>query len=1498
MTNSFLDIVASSGCEYNHHANSFLFTVEPSVFRRQLTLTLRSDPNYPDNISIFLQDMQEYTNDIQSLRQCLLSAALSDTVPRTNRSSSVDSLTKTLLAIDILQPIIITNLLERLPEFYDELERDQSSSCTARLILHQLRWLDYVVQPQELTNTLIELIQITPNVIQHEIITTLPDMLNDAEHKPIVVFLKEWMQQHPDLAVPILDALSNLTLHSEYLEDVRETVLERLQSAEIDDLAVMVKFLLQTVTPHTIDMTILELRQKLDLRALEKVQLSQQETSQLRSRHKRESPEALILDSMKLGLQFHKFVCDAWVKSIMALETQRAHKVIDILVLFILYSMTSTKKKAEKIFQKKIQSSLITANLIKETILHHADGLSGYWNTILVLAENLLRFSHQQNFLASCSKALYTNAFRVCDAYHRQEIIGALVTHIGSGSTSEMDVALEVLYDLAKTDVTAVAVYNVFIKGILDYLDNLTISQTRTLFDIFSILALKDDHYANDSSLWSDIQIVLRKQLSNPRVKYKVIGIIGSVSAVKILGDLDLCNDAAESSTQSNISTESISRHPLLQQAVNLLEMVIRSCAIYPTCMCMVYDEIALMLETTKLDQRLCAWIAENMAAAFPDDYVIEEEVYNIMESNAARDISTSMKPKMVMDHNGETSVICMAFYSLLHCINEKQRKKQLVPLCAMFNLLQSCEKVNEGSLEGVDALLGCGLILFDLDQVETLLPEWQTDEVENACHLLFAAIDWCREMLNCFSSVAEDEEIHMKLICRLKDILQLELVMEKLLPKVSSFTPLHLQSIKSIHGESNSIHKSQSQALTFHSHKDDSDSEKQQNKPASKFDTMESLRPHLRPLKIQSLAVLKAPNQDDQIEFNYGFCNYILQDINGKLDTKLIPPVIGVGKKKSQTKDDMNDYTSQNPLFQLTNRQLVQEMIRYLPKILQMLEAVNEDMQSDDTQHGRIAEGAKDKALCISLIVDILYKLFTWPDIENSENQDLLLGLINTLAEQITSDVSQRRSISDRFKGAFRYLTGFQGNIPQFQTAVTMFKLLEHIMILSCDSDILQNDAYRVASNILSQDWFDWREAKKDIPFLVEKAIELHEDPLRLLIHYVNEVLPTFEREEQLESYPLLKSETEVSFYQAIIHQTIKSFDLLEKTDQDVNIVLVQTSQVVNLFERITNYVKLKEQRELFGVLLKTSRAFIEQFTKHSMPFFTRVFKDHKDEIVGIFKQFQIATRLLQIICSHVKVIKDTKLATYVPPLKKALEFVIFQVKMLLTENNAPSDVFFLGALKHRDITGAQVSSQVPKEISSDSEAESSVGEPQSSKIIKNKKKSKPKSATTITTNPPTYRTPSQVPPSDTEDDDIPNDNNNDDQTGTDGDDEGMNLSDNDDEQLIEPSNKRAQPMDYAAFTRFLDQTNSEQSRKKDQPSQQHSNPMTIFSSDDDTNNSGTDESSQQQQHRLYNSVSRMNNHPTDSSRSEKPFDLHSTSSSGRKRGYGLGMTRKRSKY
>ncbi|KAI9304749.1 Fanconi anaemia protein FANCD2 [Cunninghamella echinulata] len=1543
MTNSFVELSTAIGCQFNEDSNSITFIVEPSLFRRQLTLKLRNDPNYPNNLLQFIDDFQKYTENSTSLRQCLLSARLSDELTLTNKSTSVDSLFKTLLAIDILQPTMITNLLERLPEFYDELELDNSSSCTARLILHQLRWLDYIVEPQQLTGTLIEIIQVTPTEIQHEIITSLPDILNDTEHKPMVVFLKEWMQENPDLTVPILDAFSNLNLHPEQLDDVRGMVLDRLQSADLDDLAIMIKFLLQTVTPQTIDTTILDIRNNLDLKSLGKIQQSdpQLHTQQTQQQQKApQSPTALILESIKLGLQFHKFVCDAWVRSLTALESQKSHKIIDVLVLFILYSMASMKKKAEQVLRRKIIAGQITSQLIKETLIYHDKSLSMYIPSIISLTESLLRSSNQHTVLALCAKTIYINIYKASDVYNRQEIIGSLVTHIGSGLNEEMDTALEVLLNLAQENTALVSVYNVFIKGILDYIDNLSLSQIRILFDIFSVLALKDNNrYSGESSLWSDIQIVLRKQLSNPRLKYKKIGILGCLAAVKILGSRELCKQfskSGESSSQRHQNADTIDRHPILKEAVNLVEMITRSCSEYPICMSMFYDELANLMENGDIDDRFKNWVQDSFTTDFIDTYIVEHETCSQLESNFGNLQSIGIKPTMVLDINESSAEVALKIYPLLQNSKEKKQRENAIVLCSIFNLLQSCEKAfNNGSLEGVDALLGCGIILFDLNDIENTLDNWQTYEADDACSMIYVTINWLREMLNCFSITIEDEDIRRKLITRLKHIVKLESILNTILPHTSNFVPIDIQSLlspfqdfrenRSLHIKSQSSLRIRSNSLTPGEDNSDNDSIIQPSSKrdstktsASKFETVDSLRPFMRGLKIQSLAILGAitTNESEGLKLEYQDINYLLQDINRKLDDKIVPPPVNFfGKKKVSPSNNKYDNINPDAFTYMPSQELMHSMIIYLPKILQVLETAYEDLLDTNTQAGRIEKGSEGLALCISLVIDILYKLFGWSELSSPENQNILMGLIGTLSEQMSAERSNIRTVSEQFKEAFRYLSNFETNIPQMKSVIILFKTLERIMELSCNNEMFKDDAMKVVQDILSRDWFDWREAKKDIPYLVEKGIELSDDPLQTLINYVNLVLPTFDKEGKLEEYPLLKSETVVAFYQAIINQTVKCISLLEERDDDDEALLVRTYQIVQLFERITNYVKVKEQRALFGILLKTSKSFIEQFTKHSIPFFSRIFKDHKDYIANIFRLFQISTRLLQIMCSHVKINKDVQLATYVPPLKKVLEVVIYQVKILLTENNAPTEVFFLGALKHRDLTGATVSSQIPKEFSSDSEDELSDDtttvqqsatkntlKPSQLSPSKNAKKQKntaylpPKKKVKTADLDVEYRTSSQIPSSMDEDSEIENShtielNSEEEEEEEEGDDDDDEEEDEDGDVKIDLKNdkKRSKrPMKFSSFNKFLDE--------QSQPN--NKNTMSnIFSSSEDDDSIEINSSKSQSTISSHDSYDSNNDQHHSSSKKLKPFDLTSKSPKSKKRSYGLGMTRKRPK-
>ncbi|CAO3636846.1 unnamed protein product [Mucor hiemalis] len=1354
-------------------------SVEPVLFRRALGNKLRSQTNGFEEFNL---NLQWYTEAPEVFRKLLLPSAIADHVPKTTRTSSTESLFKTLLAIDFIQPDLINYLLERLPEFYDELENDNSSSCTARLILHQLRWLDYIAEPEVLTGKLIEIISITPAVIQHELITSLPDIINDSEHKPIVVYLKELMNENPELTVPILDSLSNLTLHSESLEDVRETVLERLESAELDDLAVIVKFLLQTASPIAIDSIVYGIRQNLDFRALGKVQQQQQQqqSSQLQRRYAKQPPEALILESIKLGLQFHKFVCDVWLKAIVALESQREHKVIDMLVLIILYSMTSMKKKVETIFKKKIIRGSITANLIQETITYHADGLLSYWGTLLSLSESTLRACQQNNIISPCASTLYVSSFKSSDAYYRQEIVGALVTHIGSGVEAEMNIALNVLLSLVKFDVNSVAVYSVFVKGILDYLDNLNLYQIRTLFDIFSLLALTTGSSADGSAnLWSEIQIVIRKQLSNPREKYKNIGIIASLSAVKVLGSRRLCHDsnaAGGSSTSSVVRSSQASnvlRHPLLRQATSLLDLAIRFSKDYPSCVALMYDELAYMLSEEDIDDRLQMWIKDSMTSDFTDFYVItasEAENY-IREAQSSHFVK--LEPEIKMNLDAEDCEIAIKIFESVYSPDVRSKKITLVPMCSVFNLMQSCEKkINNGNLQDIDALFGCGITLFKSKDMEEITLEEST----YACDMLFYTINWFKAVLNAFI-FSKEENYRTRLIARLRNILELENILSNMLVQTPKYVPLEFHATAASTDRNrlssqlfNSPSPNISQEIAINENVGQKVPKKDHKSTTMAFASVSELRPYMRAFNINILEILKYNEELEKNEekISYEELNYLLKDLDQKLDVKIIPaPATLFGKKKAVAEVPACNATL---LARMDSHQVMKKVIVYLPHLLQTLENLNTTLQTMNIEAGRIEDESEEIVGSVSLIFSIIHKLLLWPDIQNSDNSSILHDIVHALAERISAAKSKSASsLEADFNQACQYLAQYGETIPQANTAVLLFNILQRIAFFSESPAVLKSTSLLVVSQIIRVDWFDWRDIKKQIPYLVEQWIELSEDPLDVLHNLVNNVLPRFEEEGKLEEHPLLKVDTVIQYYQAIINQTIKAFDLMQNTDREAEVVLVENARIVRIFERITFYVKSKEQRILLGVLLKTSRLFIEAFRKHSIPYFTRVFKNHKEDVVAIFKDFQGTTRMLQIICSHVKVLKEVTLSAYVPPLKRALEMVIYEVKMLLTENGMPANAFFMGALKHRDIRGAEISSQIPRQEEEDEEDdemdEATSGHNESDEDQDNSPVSK-QSRKPIVADAERQCRSASIVPSSSEDD---NDNNGDDESGED---------------------------------------------------------------------------------------------------------------------------------
>lgn len=73
------------------------------------------------------------------------------------------------------------------------------------------------------------------------------------------------------------------------------------------------------------------------------------------------------------------------------------------------------------------------------------------------------------------------------------QVVYALVTHMGGGYRSEVDGAVMVLRLLAERQPEKLAKYVVFLKGVLDYLHNLSLQHVRELFAILTRLSAEEE---------------------------------------------------------------------------------------------------------------------------------------------------------------------------------------------------------------------------------------------------------------------------------------------------------------------------------------------------------------------------------------------------------------------------------------------------------------------------------------------------------------------------------------------------------------------------------------------------------------------------------------------------------------------------------------------------------------------------------------------------------------------------------------------------------------------------------------------------------------------------------------------------------------------------------------------------------------------------------------------------------------------------------------------
>ncbi|KAM6927239.1 Fanconi anemia group D2 protein [Xenentodon cancila] len=1349
----FVVFVREAGVTLKHTGTSNEIAVDQVVFQKRIQRQLQKSPRYPGIIQEFITGLESFIENPDSFRNCLLPCVpqLSDG-DSSSGSSFQESLLRMLLGIEMLQSLIINTLLEKLPEFMIDGAPDGGLSIP-RMIINQLKWLDRVVDTKELAVKLMELVSVAPVEVQCDIITSFPEMLEDWQHNDIARELNSLLQENTQLTVPILDALSSLNLSSSLLTEVRGAVMTRMAAVQLEDLPTVVKFILHSVSASDTYEVVCDLRKKLDLEQCVLPPVLQASQSRLKSKAAAASrpvsmPAAassqdsvtLILDCIKSAVRFQKTVSEAWLKVIESVEEAEDHKVIDLLMLFILHSTNANQSRrgAERVLKLKVRTGLIQEALLQKTFRDYAQVMRGYFPSILALAQSLLR--SPDPCLVSFGGHMYRHSFSGFDSYCHQEVVGSLVTHVCSGVGAEVDMALQLLCGLVTEKPTEMAVYAVFVKGILDYMDNLTPQQIRKLFHLLSRLAFGQQQQG--AHIQDDMHIIIRKQLSSTVPKYKRIGIIG---AVMIVGSMGAFRPQGKETQNGSLTQET------LRQVTALLELVKSSTESSPEAVALYYDELANLITSTQLDPQL----QEVIGVGVLDDF----QQHFIVDVGPEKTGSFPFPACAMYKLDGNEDGIAINLLPLLAEDNQskgeqqvKNEKKRLSPLCLSpcLRLLRLCEeKRHKGDLEDIDGLLGCPLILTDMGVVEKV-ESLSKAERDFLCTLLFHTINWFREVVNGFCKQSETED-KMKVMTRLQNITYLHTLLERVLaatpsyvPPVSNFDGENTDGIalsftgpqnkakkdgagkkRKAAGKNSSEGGTQPEEATEADESQQELPEKEKEKENRPGVSLSAYRAFFRELDVEVLSVLGCgllsrtildselhTKVREEVLLGPAELVFLLEDMLHKLEFSL---TAAPAKRAPFLKGRVDKSVGFSHLQQRSSKDIAAYCVQLLPALCTHLENCHNHFQTLLSENNGVVDGpATDKqeyhlmSSSYQLLLQILNTTFSWSGFRQPGQRSLLKKALGVLAGRLKEGHAEL-TLEQLVKYSFEYLLNFRSTIPSLSTALCLSQLLSTVSEKGGHVAAYREQTASLARRFLSQVWVTasgererGNKFNEALHTLLSIYLEHVDDVLKGVEEIAGEGIPELlnaSKDESSTSWPTLNRQTFLVYYKVLMAELDKAARKIPAGKMSDNTEaqsekLLTWNLAVRDFHILVNLVKVFDSRPVLSVSLKYGRLFLESFLKLGMPLLDHSFKRHKEDVQHLLKTFQLSTRQLHHMCGHSKIHQDTSLTNHVPALKKSLELFVYRVKAMLTLNNC-QEAFWIGNLKNRNLKGEEILSQ-----------------------------------------------------------------------------------------------------------------------------------------------------------------------------------------------------------
>ncbi|XP_066899568.1 Fanconi anemia group D2 protein isoform X8 [Kogia breviceps] len=1149
-----------------------------------------------------------------------------------------------------------------------------------RLIINQLKWLDRVVDSKDLTTKIMQLISIAPVYLQHDFVTSLPEILGDSQHADVGNELSDLLTENTLLTVPILDVLSSLRLEPKLLTKVRQLVMGKLSSIMLDDLPMSVKFILHSITATDALEVISELREKLDLQHFFLPSLFQASQSKLKNKgqtsfsgnqeNSGQDCVTLLFDVIKSAVRYEKIISEAWIKAIENTTSVSEHKILDLAMLFVIYSTnTQAKKYIERVLRNKIRSGCFEEQLLQGTFYIHYLGILDYLDNMspqqirkLFYILSTLAFSKQHEASSHIQDDMYLVI--------RKQLSSTMFKYKLIGIIGAVTMAGIIAADRSRS------------SSLTPGRGDLSSEQCTQVTSLLQLVHSCSEQSPQASALYYD---EFANLIQGRKLAPKVLEWAGQT----------IFNDFQDAFVV-DICVVPEGDYPFPVKALYGLED-------YDSC-----DGIAINL----------------LPLLFSQDFVQDGGRLTLQESDQ----------KLV-------SPLCLApYFRLLRLCVDRQHNGDLEEIdglldCPIFLTdLEPGERLESMSVKERSFI--CSLIFLTLNWFREvvnafcrqMLPEMKVKVLTRLKHIVEL-----QQLLEKHLAVTPDY---------VPPLANFDLETSEVTPHTSTAVSAKIRIQGNLGGRKRKADDSKTSSPDPLSKEDNSECdpapydrsqlEKEfRGKEEKTSVSLQNYRAFFRELDLEVFSILHCglvakfildtemhTEATEVVQLQPPELLFLLEDLAQKLENMLTPSVT---RRSPFLKSKGNRNIGFTHLHQRSASEIAHIVVQLLSPMCNHLENIHNYFQGLTAKNHGVVDGPGIKgqeyhimSSCYQRLLQILHGFFAWNGFFQPGNINLLYSALEVLTNRLKPGESEQ-ALDELLSQSFHYLQNFHLSIPSFQCALYLIRLLMVILEKSTAPTQNKGKIASLARQFLCRVWPSGEKEKSSIPNDQLQAL------LSIYLEHTDGVLKAIEeiagvgvpelinspKEASSSTFPTLTRHTFVIFFRVMmaeLEKTVKGLQAGTAADSEQihEEKLLYWNMAVRDFSILINLIKVFDSRPVLHVCLKYGRLFVEAFLKQCMPLLDFSFRKHREDVLSLLETFQLNTRLLHHLCGHSKIHQDTKLTRHVPLLKKTLELLVCRVKAMLILNNC-REAFWLGNLKNRDLQGEEIISQNSQESTAD---------------------------------------------------------------------------------------------------------------------------------------------------------------------------------------------------